>query len=760
MFQKPPAYFFLGIAGLISVLLLIFRPIPQFNYDFEQFFPQNDDDLEFYQAYRNKFENDNDYLLLAVSNANGELLDSSFLAEALDLQLDIGKLDRVDTVISILNLEKPIIGIFGMRKVKVLDLSDSKILASQQEVLKQFGSELISKNGESLLLWIKNEQNISKENGDDLYFKINQLTQESHLEIKAVAGKIQAQGDFVNLMQQEFGLFFGCSILLMLVMLALIFRTWWGVFIPFVILIIGVVWAFGLILYLGKALDVMSVMQPTIFLIVGLSSLIHFFNHLIKKLRAGVPKAKAIRAVFKSLLVPVWLTILTTSLGFFSLYFTSIPALKEFGLTTGLGILVMFVAVILIAPGMLFLFPIKVPEVLIGRKYSLNLSSLFLWLLRKRKTIAISFIVVTLLSGIFGTQLRINGFLLDNLPEDHPIQRSFTFFDSQFGGSNPLEIHLSSGSRASNLLDLEVLGEIDQLEREVSRLFNGGQIMSPLTVIKSLNQAQNQGNTQAFALPSKGQYQRMQRFLNSAFKETGSKILSEDLKTGRLSSRSSDLGTVEMSKKRALLKEFSNREIDPALLQIRWTGTAFLIDKGHQSVTWQMAKGLGMAFIFVGTIAGFLFRSWRISFILLIPNLIPLIWMLGLMYLLGIEFKLTTAILFTVAFGIAVDDSIHFMTRLRKELMSGKNLIYGLKRTFLETGEALIQTTVILVAGFGLLIFSQFGVTHFTGLLIASALIFALLADLFLLPILLLPMKKKWDQKFKNRLAKAPNLPK
>lgn len=759
MFQKSPAYFFLGIAGLISVLLLIFRPIPQFNYDFEQFFPQNDDDLEFYQSYRNKFENDNDYLLLAISNANGELLDSSFLAKALDLQLTIGKLDRVDTVISILNLEKPIIGVFGMRKVKVLDWSDSKTLSSQQEVLKQFRSELISKDGESLLLWIKNEQNISKENGDKLYFKINQLTQESHLEIKAVAGKIQAQGDFVSLMQREFGLFFGCSILLMLVMLALIFRTWWGVIIPFVILIIGVVWAFGLILYLGKALDVMSVMQPTIFLIVGLSGLIHFFNHLIKKLRAGVAKDKAIRAVFKSLFVPVWLTILTTSLGFFSLYFTSIPALKEFGLTTGLGILVMFVAVILIAPGLLFFFPIKVSEVRVGRKYSLNLSGLFLWLLRKRKTIAFSFVGLTLLSGILGTQLKINGFLLDNLPEDHPIQRSFTYFDSQFGGSNPLEIHLSSGPAASNLLDLEVLGELDQLEQEVSLLFGGGQIISPLTVVKSLNQAQNQGNAQAFALPSKGQYQRMQRFLGPAFKETGSKILSEDLKTGRLSSRSSDLGTVEMSKKRALLKEFIDREIDPVLLQIRWTGTAFLIDKGHQSVTWQMAKGLGMAFIFVGIIAGFLFRSWRISFILLIPNLIPLIWMLGLMYLLGIEFKLTTAILFTVAFGIAVDDSIHFMTRLRKELMSGKNLIYGLKRTFLETGEAIIQTTVILVAGFGLLIFSQFGVTHFTGILIAAALIFALLADLFLLPILLLPMKKKWDQKFKKRLAKAPNLP-
>jgi hypothetical protein len=760
MFQKSRAYFFLGVAGLICVTLVIFRPIPQFNYDFEQFFPQNDDDLEFYQAYRNKFENDNDYLLLAVSNANGELLDSSFLAAALDLQLDIGKLDRVDTVISILNLEKPIIGIFGMRKVEVLDWSDSKTLVSQQEVLNQFRSELISKDGESLLLWIKNEQNISKENGDELYFKINQLTQESHLEIKAVAGKIQAQGDFVTLMQREFGLFFGCSILLMLVMLASIFRTWWGVFIPLVILVIGVVWAFGLILYLGKALDVMSVMQPTIFLIVGLSSLIHFFNHLIKKLRAGVPKTKAVRAVFKSLLVPVWLTILTTSLGFFSLYFTSIPALKEFGLTTGLGILVMFLAVILIAPGLLYLFRIGTTAENSKLKSPINLNSLFLWLLRKRRLIAFGFAGLTLISGLVGSQVKINGFLLDSLPEDHPIQKSFSYFDSQFGGSNPLEIHLAVGPDAKNLLDLKVLQELNDLENEVGRLFNGGQIISPLTVVKSLNQAQNQGNARAFSLPSRGQYIRMQRFLEPAFRDAGGKVLSKDLKTGRLSARSADFGTLIMTEKRAALKEFTDQNISPEFLQIRWTGTAFLIDKGHQSVTRQMAKGLGLAFVLVGIIAGFLFRSWRISFILLIPNLVPLVWMLGLMYLLGIEFKITTAILFTVAFGIVVDDSIHFMTRLRQELMTGKNLIYGLKRTFLETGEAIIQTSIILVAGFGLLIFSEFGITHFTGLLIAASLIFALLADLLLLPILLLPMKKKWDQKFKKRLAKAPNLPK
>lgn len=760
MFQKSSAFLFLWLAGFICVFFLIIKPIPVFNYDFEQFFPQDDVDLSFYNDYRAKFENDNDYLLMAIGNPNGDLLDATFLESARTLQDQIAKLDRIDTVLSILNLEKPIIGLFGLRKVPAFDWQNIKNKSDQQEVLGQYEMELISKDGKGLLFWIKNEQQISKENGDKLYEEINQLVTNDQIEVLAVAGKIQAQGDFVDLMQREFGLFFAGSILLMLLMLALIFRTWWGVALPFLILLVGVAWSFGLILVLGKALDIMSVMQPTIFLIVGLSALIHFFNHLINQLKLGVAKSDAIQMVFKSLFVPVWLTILTTSLGFLTLYFTSIPALQEFGLTTGLGILVMFIAVILLAPGLLYLIPISLLESKEPSKNKVHLALLFRWLLRKRRIIAFSFLGLTVLAGFLGTQLKINGFLLDNLPDDHPIQASFNYFDTEFGGSNPLEIYLEAGAGASSLIDLEVLGELDKLEKEVDRLFQGGQIISPLTLVKSLNQAQNQGSYQAFALPSKGQFLRLKRYLNQALQESDLKILSDDLKSGRMSARSADLGTLEMSKKREELLEFVDREINPEFLKIRWTGTAYLIDKGHQSVTWQMAKGLGVAFLIVGVIAGFLFRSWRISLILLIPNVIPLVWMLGLMFILGIDFKLTTAILFTVAFGIAVDDSIHFMTRLRKELNLGKNLIYGLKRTFLETGEAIIQTTIILVAGFGLLIFSQFGVTHFTGLLIASALVFALLADLFLLPLLLLPMKKKWEVKFSKRLIKAPSPPK
>lgn len=753
MFQKSTAYFSLVIGLLLSVIVLFFPPEIQFNYDFEQFFPQKSEDLEFYQWFRNEFENDNDYLLIAIENQKGELLNKEFLTKALKIQNELSELDDVDTIISILNFEKPIIGLFGSRWEKVLKWESDEDLLKSSKVLEQYSSNFVSKDGESILFWIRNSQNISKENGDFLYEEIKRVLDRNDLLPKAVAGKIQAQGDFIKLMQNEFGLFFSLSILLILVMLLLIFRNFWSVWVPILVLVIGSFWAFAVFFYFGKPLDVMSIMQPTIFLIVGLSALVHFITHLNTKIQNNHSKDVAIREVFKELFIPVGLTILTTSIGFISLYFTTIPALKNFGLSTGIGVLIMFFSIILITPGLLFLVTIKnnrSTDLIISSKF---LSSVLSFTLKKRKLIILSFLIISLLGVWAGTNIKVNGFLLDNLPQDHPIQQDVNYFDQQFGGSNPLELYLESGSDSESLLDFKVLQEIEKIEQKLSGLIGSNQIISPLTIVKTLNQAQNQGNENAYVFPSAGQFQRMEKYLKRDLSSFGLKILSNENRSGRLSARSPDFGTFKMSKIRQDLTDFVKSEVDSTLLVMKWTGTAYLMDKGHKSVTVQMAKGLGVAFLVVGLIAGILFRSWRISFILLIPNIIPLIWMLGLMLLLDVDFKLTTAILFTVAFGIAVDDSIHFMTRLRLELGKGKSLIYAIKRTFLETGKAIILTSLILVCGFGLLIFSEFGVTHFTGLLIAASLIFALLADLFLLPLLLLPMKKIWEKKAKKSVS-------
>ncbi len=751
MFRKPIAFALLGFGIFLSVLILVFPPIPSFNYDFEQFFPQDDQDLGFYQQYEQDFESDNDYLLIALQNDQGDLLEKEFLEKSISVKNEISALNGIDTLISILDLKLPVIGLFGISYSKVLNWEAPDKLKSSKSKLDQFKGSLISADGESLLFLIKNDPNLSKEQGDTLYRSIQKVFSENEIKPKAIAGKIQTQGDFVTLMQAEFGLFLGASLVLILIALILIFRSWWGVLVPILVLSLGILWAFSLILYSGKSLDIMAVMQPTIFLIVGLSALVHYFTHLNKQLKSGIAKEIAISKTFRELTFAVGLTIFTTAVGFLSLFFTSIPALKAFGLWTGVGIIVIFLALIVLTPGLLYLFPLSENSKKTTQKQE-ALHGLFYLILRKRKLVLVSFFAITVLSVILGFQLKVNGYLLDNLPLDHPIQEDFTYFDQQFGGSNPLEIYLEVGDSAESLLDFEVLQEIEKLEVKLSETFGELQIVSPLSLVKSLNQAQNQGSSAAFIFPSQGQYLRMKRYFDQILRINGPKIISRDQKSGRISSRVADLGSLEMGKRRSGILAFAEENVKGDLLKVRWTGTAYLIDRGHESVTRQMFQGLLVAFGVVGVVAGFLFRSWRLSFILLIPNIVPLVWMLGLMYLLGIEFKLITAILFTIAFGIAVDDSIHFMAKLKTEFDSGKNLLYAIKRTFLEAGRAISLTTVILVAGFALLALSQFGVTHFTGLLISFTLVFALLADLLLLPILLLPLKKVWDKKSSERI--------
>lgn len=751
MFSKPIAIALLGFGIFLSVLILIFPPTPAFDYDFEQFFPQDDPDLAFYQQFARDFESDNDYLLIALQNDGGALAELLFLEKTYAAKNEISNIPGVDTLLSILDLEIPVIGLFGISYSKVLDWSDAERLNQTKSNLDQFKGSLLSSDGESLLFLLKNDPSLSKEQGDTLYQKIQEVFLKNEIIPKAIAGKIQTQGDFVSLMQSEFTLFLSASLVLILLTLVLIFRSWWGVIVPVLVLSLGILWAFSVILYSGKSLDIMSVMQPTIFLIVGLSALIHYFTHLIKKLRSGYSKEAAIHSTFEELTFAVGLTIFTTSVGFLSLYFTSIPALKAFGLWTGVGIVVIFFAVILLTPGLLYLFTLSKHR----EKAQVSipiLQGLFSWILLKRKVVFITFFGITSLCILLGFQLKVNGYLLDNLPLDHPIQEDFAYFDQQFGGSNPLEIFLEAGDSAASLLDYKVLQEIEKLEIKLSETFGERQFISPLSLVKTLNQAQNQGSPAAFTFPSQGQYLRMQRYFDQILKLEGPQVISPDQGFGRISSRVADLGSLEMGKRRTDILDFVQKEINPDLLKVRWTGTAYLIERGHESVTRQMLQGLLVAFAVVGLVAGFLFRSWRLAFILLIPNIIPLVWMLGLMFLLGIEFKLTTSILFTVAFGIAVDDSIHFMSKLKTELDSGKNLLYAIKRTFLEAGRAIFLTTLILVAGFALLSFSQFGVTHFTGILISFTLVFAFLADLFLLPLLLFPLKKVWDKKAATRV--------
>jgi uncharacterized protein len=745
MFKKNNSFLLLGISVSVTLAIFLFQPKVIFDYDFESFFPQDDNELFFYQEFRKNFENDNDYLLIALGR-NPDVFDSIFLDQSESFVNALNQLEDVIEVVSLLDIEDPTISPFGISGSKVLNWeSPEDLKKSQSKIMQseQWNGNLISMDSRYLLVIVKNRQNISKEDGDNLYNSIQTLIADSDIEEVYSAGKIKAQGEFVRLLQEEFSFFLGISFVLIVAVLFLIFRNWWGILVPVVVLAIGILWTVSFSLYTGKALDVMSVMQPTILSVIGLAALVHFFNHFINLSRKGFGKPKAIEMAFSELVFAVFLTCLTTSLGFLSLYLTSIPSLKYFGLYTGLGVMLMFISVITVGPGLLYLFS---PSNLKSKntneeRWRVGMRMVFIWILGHQRTVVFSFLAVSLMFFYAGSKVQINGYILDNLPRDHELVEEFRFFDREFGGSKPLEFYLESGEEGRSLLDLEVLEEMDKLETFIGDNYETAALLSPLTIVKKLNQAQNSGNPKAFILPSRGQLLRMKEYIPGAIEILPSKVLSADFTQGRISTRTEDFGSRKSKILNGRLNDFLENEIDQNLLQVKLTGTSHLIDISHESVTWQMAKGLGLAFIIVAVIMGFLFKSWRISTIVLVPNIIPLLWMLGIMGFLNIEMKLTTAILFTVAFGIAVDDSIHFMSKLNIELAKGKSWLYALKRTFLETGKAIILTTAILVSGFSILIFSQFGVTYYSGLLISMALVFALVADLILLPVLLIQFK-------------------
>lgn len=746
-FTKKQSYVGLLIAICISMLFAILQPQVRFDYDFESFFPLESEELQFYSAHRALFQNDNDYLLIALRQSSG-IFSPEFLEQVAQVQEKLEGLPKVEGVYSLLNASQPIINPFGMRMNRVLNPIDTARFDRQVANIKnsEIWKDFYTADEDYLLLLLQNEQRIIKEEGDKLYEDIRLILEEASFEGVETAGKIKAQGAFVTLLQSEFAFFLGIGVFLIVFILFLLFRSVWGVVIPLMVIAIGILWTLAFMLLMDKPLDVMTVMQPIILSVIGLAGLVHFLNAYLSAVREGKSHESAIQSAFSGLVLAVFLTSMTTSLGFLSLYFTQIPTLKYFGLYTGLGVAWMFVAMVLITPGMLYLLPalpaMDRPQVLIfWRKF---MRQLFTWVISMRKKILWVFAGLTCVAIIGLSQLKINGYILDNLPEGNPLARSFLFFDQQFGGSKPLEFALEAGSKSNSLVDLEVLQALEGLEHFIAKTYGAGVVLSPLTLVKTANQALNNGNEKAYIIPSRGQLDKIHALLPKIQEKSPVPLLSEDFKKGRLSARTEDMGSWTAKQMNAALEEYVQQNCSPEILQIQITGTSHLIDISHEAVSRQLAKGLIFAFVLVALIAGVLFRSWRIGLIVLLPNLIPLVWLTGMMWLFDIDFKLTTAIVFTVAFGIAVDDSIHFMTKFYLELTKGKSMLYALKRTYLETGKAIILTTLILVLGFGVLTFSQFGVTFYSGLLIGSSLVFALLADLILLPILLLNLRKSW----------------
>lgn len=742
--------------GMLLVLLITGWFVWQirytrFDYDFEHFFPVESDDAEFYYRFRDKFGADNDFLLIGIQSP-ATVFHPDFLKGVDSLSRDLGRLPFVKSVQGLTNMKIPVINSFGFAGIPLLNFSSESAIKADSIRLVNSGAytgNLISADMRSTLLLLRHDRHLPKEKADTLLLQLEQTIHNAGLKNVFYTGKIRWEKTYLDKTRAEMFLFIAVSLVLVTLLLWATFRSFWGVMVPLLVVSVSIVWTLGLMAASGKAIDLMVILIPCILFVVGMSDVIHITSQFHEKIMDGLSRQDAIKAAIREVGFATLLTCLATAIAFITLRTTAIKPIQDFGTYTAFGVLAAYILSITILPWMLL--RVKNPDRLkihtLNLGWDRKLKHILRWVFRNPKRILLISSAVVLVSAWGISRIQLNNALLDDLSDDDPLKVDFAFFDKHFTGVRAFEMEVSSRT-GNSILSWENMQTFQKVNRFLKDSLQMGSLITPVEIISGFNQAVHDGDVDWYGVPaSKQSYDSLLSLLKPHLKSKPFRnYIQANNGAVRFSGMLKDKGSKAVGIKNARLNAFLEN-LSETTLQFRITGSSDLIDKSNNYLTANMLEGLSLDLIVLMGIIFILFRSWRMMLISVLPNLIPLIAVAGLMGIAGIEMKVTISIVFSIAFGIAIDDTLHLLSRLRVELDKGSTLPHALRTTYLSTGKAMILTALIISSGFAILMLSSFKSTFYVGLMISLTLIIALIAELFLMPVLILYMYGKHYKK-------------
>ncbi|GAB2965205.1 hypothetical protein GCM10027048_38490 [Hymenobacter coalescens] len=739
--------FVLGAVALTGLARL------RFNYNFNDFYPTGDPDLAYYQDYTQRFGNDNDYVLLGLEAPAGRtVFDAGFARRVDTLTRFAQRQANVLHVLSPTTAANPVVEGLGVFNIPYLHLDSLGRAASRAQdsslIYRTPGlvGNLFAPDARAVTVLLQTTPDLKKPPGDTLMAALRgELRRLGFREEQVhLGGKMVAQSVFVDRLQVEMTVFVSLSVVLVMGLLWLTFRAWWGVVLPLTVVAGATIGGLALVGWSGAGIDLMTALLPVMMCVVGIADSVHLLTRYVTETGEGTDTVPALRISMRESMFGSGLSALTTSLGFFTLTTSHIRPIHNFGLYTGLAVLIAYALTFTLLPALLVLLPRPQQRFGAGRSWDGPLTRLLRLVLVRRRWI-LAGAALLLVGGLTAaSRVRIESRLLDDLADDDPVQLDFRFFERQFAGVRPFELHLlPQGGRS--VYDLAVLRETEEIEHYLQQQYGLRFVASPVTVVKSVRKALNGGALEEYRLPaSEAELQRLLRRMRPFRRKPEFRALAvETGREGRLTGRMPDPGSVTVAGLNQGLQAFLRTHTDASVLRTRQTGSALLIDKNNQNLTRDMLVGIGVDVLMVTLIVLALFRSARMVPVVLIPNLLPIVVVGGVMGLCGVPMKVSTSIIFTIAFGIAVDDTIHFISKLRLMLGKEPTVKRAVSHTYRLAGKAVIVTSLILVGGFSTLLFSSFDGTFYVGLLIGLTLLFGVVAELTLLPILILLFYKK-----------------
>ena len=749
------------IIGLFTIFLALQWKNIRFTFTEANLLPSDDIANVEYDAFIEKFGEEGNLIVIGVKD-DAFYTPKVFLSWN-KLMNDFKQQKEIDLVVSVSNIKKlqknntpqtfELVPFVDQNKI-----ADAKYLATIKKDLFQklpFYDGLIynKKNGtiRSLIYLDKKVVNTPQRKKyilDNFIPKIEAFEKANGIDLR-VSGMPYIRTLNAKTIVDEISMFIGAALGITSLIFFFFFRSFRTTLISICIVIVGVMWSFGFLGLLGYEITVLTALVPALIIVIGVPNCIFLTNKYHQECRIHGNQAKALVRVLTKVGTATFITNLTTSFGFATFIVTNNELLKEFGIVTSVNILALFVLCLFVIPILYSYMPIPKERHLVHleRNYVVTFMD---WIQRtvKSNRFAVYTVAILVFSlSVFGLfQMRISGSLIEDMPKKSAFFNDIVFFEKEFDGVMPMEFVIDT-KRKKGVMKLSTLKKIDEFQKTIEEIPELSKSISVLNVVKYSRQAFYNGNPEYYDLPTSQE----QAFIFEYAKKTGNNSKENPLKsyvdsTGRYARITTFIKDEGINNITAIETKLNKKiaELFPKdRYEVSMTGKALVFQKGTKYLLDNLIWSLVLAIFITAALIAFMFRSFKMILVALIPNLFPLFITAGLMGYFNIPLKPSTILVYGIAFGLSVDDTIRFLSQYRQELKKNNwKIKKSVFATLKDSGLSMFYTSVVLFFGFSVFMLSSFGGTIALGGLVSVTLLFGMLSNLVLLPSLVLTLNK------------------
>ena len=588
---------------------------------------------------------------------------------------------------------------------------------------------------------------------ENLVPKIEKFEKTTGVDLK-VSGMPYIRTINANDMKGEIGLFIGAALGVVSLIFFFFFRSFRATFISICILIVGVMWSFGTLGLFHYKITILTAIIPPLIIVIGITNCIFLINKYQQEIKLHNNQAKALQRIISKIGVATLMTNLTTAIGFATFMITGNDLLFEFGLVTSINVISVYLLTLVIVPIVYSFMPLPKEKHLyhLTKTY---ISTLLDWVenivKNKRKVIYTIYGLLLVFSVIGVSQMKVSGSLIGEMPKSASFYKDILFYEKEFNGVMPLEIMIDT-KRKKGVMKLSTMRKMDELQNTIASMPELSKPVSIVNLVKYSKQAFYNGKPEYYQLPTSQEQAFILSYAKNATKNSKDNLMKAYVdSTGqyaRITTFMRDIGTDKMAKVEKKLHSKIDEIFPKDRYEVTLTGKALVFQKGTSYLVGNLIESLIFAILVIAGLMLYLFRSFKMVMASVITNILPLCITSGLMGYFGIPLKPSTILVFSIAFGISVDNAIQFMAKYRHDLLQSngkiKKSVFSALR---ETGISTFYTSVVLILGFATFTLSSFSGTIALGGLISCTLAFAMFANLLVLPALVLTFEKKKAKK-------------